>query len=80
MFIVEKGVVEVIVNGKAVAQMKEGSYFGEVALLDEGANRRTANVISQGFSRLLVLQKSDLKEVLLNYPGMEDTLRNVKYK
>jgi CRP-like cAMP-binding protein len=77
MFIVDKGIVEVIVDGKAVAQMKEGSYFGEISLLSmgDGGNRRTANVVSKGFSKLFVLLKSDLNEVLLNYPGMEETLR-----
>jgi cyclic nucleotide gated channel beta 1 len=77
MFIVDKGVVEVMVEGKAVAQMKVGSYFGEISLLSMGdaGNRRTANVVSKGFSKLLVLHKNDLNEVLKNYPGMEQLLR-----
>ena len=77
MYIIDKGIVEVVVNDKAVAQMKEGSVFGEISLLSMGAggNRRTANVVSKGFSRLLILQKSDLNEVLQNYPGMEAQLR-----
>jgi len=36
MFIVDKGIVEVVVEQKAVAQMKEGSYFGEISLLSMG--------------------------------------------
>ena len=77
MFIVDKGIVEVIVGDKAVAQMKEGSYFGEISLLSmgDGGNRRTANVVSKGFSTLFVLHKSDLNEVLKNYAGMEEILR-----
>ena len=77
MFIIDKGIVEVVVDGKAVAQMKEGSYFGEISLLSmgDGGNRRTANVVSKGFSKLFVLLKSDLNEVLANYPGMEEILR-----
>ena len=77
MFIVDKGIVEVVVDGRAVAQMKEGSYFGEISLLSmgDGGNRRTANVMSKGFSKLLVLHKSDLNEVLKSYPGMEEILR-----
>lgn len=78
MYIIDKGIVEVIVNDKAVAQMKEGSVFGEIALLSMGAggNRRTATIVSKGFSRLLILLKSDLNEVLKSYPGMESQLRN----
>lgn len=77
MFIVDQGVVEVVVNGKAVAKMEEGKCFGEISLLSmgDGGNRRTANVVSKGFSKLLVLHKSDLDEVLQNYPGMEEMLR-----
>jgi CRP-like cAMP-binding protein len=77
MYIIHKGIAEVIVDGKAVAQMKEGSYFGEISLLSmgDGGNRRTANVASKGFSKLLVLHKDDLNEVLKNYPGMEEILR-----
>lgn len=77
MFIVDQGVVEVVVNGKAVAKMAEGQSFGEISLLSmgDGGNRRTANVVSKGFSKLLVLHKSDLDEVLLSYPGMEEILR-----
>ena len=77
MFIVNKGIIEVVVDGRAVAQMKEGSYFGEISLLSmgEGGNRRTANIVSKGFSNLLVLYKNDLNEVLNNYPGMEELLR-----
>ena len=66
MYIINKGIAEVMVEGKAVAQMKEGSYFGEISLLSmgDGGNRRTANVVSKGFSKLLVLHKDDLNEVL----------------
>lgn len=77
MFIVDQGVVEVVVNGKAVAKMEEGKCFGEISLLSmgDGGNRRTANVVSKGFSKLLVLHKRDLDEVLQSYPGMEEILR-----
>ncbi len=77
MFIVDKGIVEVVVEGRAVAQMKEGAYFGEVSLLSmgDGGNRRTANIVSKGFSKLLVLHKSDLNEVMQSYQGLEATLR-----
>jgi cyclic nucleotide gated channel beta 1 len=77
MFIIDKGIVEVVVGGKAVAQMKEGSYFGEISLLSigDGGNRRTVDVVSKGFSNLLVLHKSDLNEVLKSYPDMEEILR-----
>ena len=77
MFIVYQGIVEVIVNNTAVAQMKEGSYFGEISLMSmgDGGNRRTANVVSKGFSKLLVLHKTDFNLILVDYPDMEAVLR-----
>jgi cyclic nucleotide gated channel beta 1 len=77
MFIVDSGIVEVIVGDKAVAQMKVGSYFGEISLLSmgDGGNRRTANVVSKGFSKLLVLHKSDFNLILADYPEMNTVLR-----
>lgn len=77
MYIVDWGVVEVIVNDKAVAQMKVGSCFGEISLLSmgDGGNRRTANVVSKGFSKLLVLHKTDFNATLTDYPDMRQLLR-----
>lgn len=77
MFIVDKGIIEVVVDGKAVAQMKKGSYFGEISLLSmgDGGNRRTANVVSKGFSKLLLLKKNDLDQVVKSYPDMQQMLK-----
>ena len=77
MYIVDNGVVEVFVNKKPVAVLKKGSVFGEISLLAvDGGNRRTADVVSKGFSTLYVLHKNDLDEVLLDYPDIEKLLRN----
>lgn len=47
-----------------VAELTEGKYFGEIALLSfEGNNRRTADVRSVGYSELLVLSKKALMSV-----------------
>jgi cyclic nucleotide gated channel beta 1 len=77
MYIVDNGVVEVFVNKKPVAVLKKGSVFGEISLLAvDGGNRRTADVVSKGFSTLYVLHKTDLDEVLLDYPEIEKLLRS----
>ena len=76
MYIVDNGLVEVFVNGKPVAVLKKGSVFGEISLLAvDGGNRRTADVVSRGFSTLYVLHKNDLNEVLRDYPDVEKMLR-----
>lgn len=77
MYIVDNGLIEVFVNGKPVAALKKGSVFGEISLLAvDGGNRRTADVVSKGFSVLYVLRKNDLDEVLVDYPDVEKLLRN----
>ena len=76
MYIVDKGILEVFVNGNPVACLKKGSVFGEISLLAVGGgNRRTADVISKGFSTLYVLHKNDLNEVLRDFPDVDKLLR-----
>jgi pyruvate,water dikinase len=40
-FVIESGEVDVSVHGKHVATLSEGEYFGEMALIDEGARAAT---------------------------------------
>nr|XP_037284164.1 cyclic nucleotide-gated cation channel beta-3-like [Rhipicephalus microplus] len=79
MYIVNKGVIHVIGgenNNVVLAKLTEGSVFGEVSLLGlPGFNRRTADVLSVGFSNLFVLSKDDLNDVLHYYPDVEAMLR-----
>ena len=69
MYIIQSGFVLVMTPGQTRDQAKvvmatlgEGSVFGEIALLGiSGMSRRTADVVSKGFSNLFILRKDDLE-------------------
>ena len=78
MYIVQSGYVQVL-GGKdgrsCLVTLGESSVFGEIALLGlTGMNRRTADVVSQGFSSLFTLRKEDLEETLKHYPDAKRIL------
>ena len=78
MYIVQSGFVMVLggSDGRTVlVTLGEGSVFGEIALLGVGGmNRRTADVVSKGFSNLFTLRKDDLESALKHYPDAKKIL------
>ena len=66
MFIIQSGQVQVkggVDGTRVLCTLFEGSVFGEIALLGiDGLNKRTADVVSVGFSNLVRFkQRIDLK-------------------
>ena len=83
MYIVKSGYVMVMTpnshkncnNRIIMATLGEGSVFGEIALLGiSGMSRRTADVVSKGFSNLFILRKDDLEEALKHFPDAKRIL------
>ena len=55
--------------------MGTGDFFGEIGILNiDGANRRTADVRSVGYSELFSLSKEDVLEGCRDYPEAERKL------
>ncbi|CAH1263159.1 CNGA1 [Branchiostoma lanceolatum] len=84
MYIISHGKLKVYVQDSdtdqplEVATLKEGNYFGEISLLklDDGCNRRSADVVSVGYSELLCLSKKDLIHTLVEYPEARKVLED----
>lgn len=61
-FVILSGDAEVKRGGRNVANLGAGDYFGEIALLDNGA--RTATVVAKTPLRCLVLSPGQFQDVL----------------
>ncbi|HUS54600.1 MAG TPA: cation:proton antiporter [Thermohalobaculum sp.] len=74
MFFIASGVVEVR-TGDQPAQLSSGDFFGEPALFIHFW-RRSASVVSMGFSRLLTLSRNDFLRLAKKEPAIEDLIRS----
>ncbi|NXJ87121.1 CNGA4 protein, partial [Trogon melanurus] len=80
MYFVREGRLAVLAeDGRTrLAILGEGLYFGEISLIDikgnTSGNRRTADIVSIGYSDLFCLSKEDLAEVLAEFPRAHDAM------
>jgi hypothetical protein len=66
-FLIDRGTVEVLVNGERVRTLAGGDYFGELAALDWGASfhyPRLASVVASEETVVLALPPSTLAELM----------------
>lgn len=84
MYIVNRGKLHVLSDDgrTALATLTGGSYFGEISLLNLGTegNRRTASVVSVGYSDLFCLSRKDIADVLEDYPAARERLEQIAHK
>ena len=73
MYFVFSGVLEVVVGRRPLAKIKQGEFFGEVALLTH--NKRNASIKALTHASLLTLHKSDFLVLCEQYPEVEEQLR-----
>jgi CRP-like cAMP-binding protein len=67
-FVVVSGTAKVERGGKKLDQLGPGTFFGEIALIDQGP--RTATVTSTSPMRLIVLGPAQFRDVLNADPQM----------
>ena len=68
LFVIDTGTAEVTIGGKVVNRLKDGDFFGEMALLDGGP--RTATVTATDDVRLFVLTEWVFRGLLAEHPSI----------
>ncbi|KAJ3229323.1 hypothetical protein HDU81_005489 [Chytriomyces hyalinus] len=68
MYFIQQGCVAIIVNGNRVGELRDGAFFGEVALL--GEIPRTATIVAAGNTVLYSFGRSDFSAILKDYEDM----------
>jgi CRP-like cAMP-binding protein len=71
-FLVLQGTLSVERDGKEVATMKEGDFFGEIGLLDRAP--RTATVTANTPVRVFVLAHREFNTLMANFPDIRDSV------
>jgi CRP-like cAMP-binding protein len=67
-FLVSKGKVDISRSGTNIAQIGDGGFFGEMALLDN--HRRSATVTAVSDTECLAIMRSDFLAELRNNPDL----------
>ena len=68
LMVIVSGQVAVERDGKRIAQLGPGDFFGEIALIAEGP--RTATVTTEAPTRLLVVSHRDFHSLMDEFPGV----------
>lgn len=72
-YVIGEGTVEIIADGKRRAELGEGDFFGEIALMSDAP--RNATVKSKTDVELFTLGKADFQEVLAASDNLAQRLR-----
>ena len=71
-FVIEEGTAEVTRDGKSVAELGPGDFFGEMALLE--ADRRTATVTATTPMTLIVMTRASFRAVDNTMPRVHEVV------
>ena len=77
MYFIAAGIVDVLVVPDPV-RLKTGDFFGEMALLSD--KPRNADVVSAGYTNMLVLKRRDFDALLKAHAGLRETIHEIARK
>jgi voltage-gated potassium channel len=75
MFIIGHGAVDIYINDNLVTSLKEGQFFGEIALLEE--TTRSADVKAKSYCDLYSLHKDEFLAIVEKFPDVGERVRSI---
>lgn len=79
MYLLNQGIVRVVVGGGEVATLKNGAVFGEVTVLGL-ATKRLSTVLAEGVCYIQVLHQHSVVDGLQQFPEERDRLLNLIFR
>ena len=74
LFVIEEGTAEVVQDGREVAELGPGDFFGEMGVLEKA--QRSATVVAKTPMRLLTLSHWDVKRLTSTAPEVLEQLHS----
>jgi PPM family protein phosphatase len=68
LFVVVQGQFSILVDGKEIGELSQGTHFGEISLVD--SSPRTADIVAKGFGHLLTVDREGLREYCMLEPAL----------
>eukprot|EP01059_Diplonema_ambulator_P018504 TRINITY_DN3088_c0_g1_i3.p1 TRINITY_DN3088_c0_g1~~TRINITY_DN3088_c0_g1_i3.p1 ORF type:complete len:582 (+),score=175.35 TRINITY_DN3088_c0_g1_i3:67-1812(+) len=76
MFFISRGELNVVSDDdKVVFTLKDGGFFGEIALLYD--TKRTASIVARTYCDMFVLTKEDFKKVMKKFPTQSKGIKEI---
>ncbi len=72
MYLISHGEVEITRNNVMVAQLKSGSIFGEMSLIQN--TKRSALIVSKNYSDIFILRKDAYLEICQKHPQLHNAM------
>lgn len=73
-FVIEEGAAEVRRDGRCIAELGPGDFFGEIGLLE--TDRRTASVVATSPMRVIVMFQREFKQMESEMPSVATLVRS----
>jgi len=77
LFFITEGSVDVVDGGEIVATLRDGDFFGEGSMLENGP-RNCASIIAKDYVNLMVLYQADFRQLAAEHPQIAAVIDEIK--